>query len=212
MHVIAGDKIKGPKLPPFEEKSDDIDSYLNRFKRHAEAHNWHKTIWATHLSALLKGHALDVHVLVPSEHVIKTALAKVYIDSSYFVGEVIVWCLQNPLYDVIIGNVEGAIHPNDPELNHELEVVSRLQTKKMAQTYNKLKVPNSISHVSVDDIKSAQQSDESLAKIGEQVKSEAILVNGSSSVKYYEKKGLWFREFQSSKVEKGESVLSVNST
>jgi hypothetical protein len=34
------------------------------------------------------------------------------------------------------------------------------------------------------------------------VKSEAILVNGSSSVKYYEKKGLWFREFQSFKVEK----------
>jgi hypothetical protein len=48
----------------------------------------------------------------------------------------------------------------------------------MAQPYNKLKVPNSISHVSVDDIKSAQQSDASLAKIGEQVKSEAILVNG----------------------------------
>jgi hypothetical protein len=60
-----------------------------------------------------------VHVLLPSEHVIKTTLAKVYIDSSYFVGEVIVWCLQNPLYDVIIGNVEGAIDPNDPELNPE---------------------------------------------------------------------------------------------
>jgi hypothetical protein len=25
MHVIAGDKINGPKLPPFEERSDDID-------------------------------------------------------------------------------------------------------------------------------------------------------------------------------------------
>ena len=119
MQVIAGDKIKSPKLPPFEERSDDIDSYLNRFKRHAEAHYWHKTIWATHLSALLKGHALDVHVLLPSEHVKKTAIGKVYIDSSYFVGEVIVWCLQNPLYDVIIGNVEGAIDPNDPELNPE---------------------------------------------------------------------------------------------
>jgi hypothetical protein len=59
----------------------------------------------------------------------------------------------------------------------------------MAQPYNKLKVSNSISHVSVDDIKSAQQSDASLVKIGEQVKSEAILVNGSSSVKYYEKRG-----------------------
>jgi hypothetical protein len=31
---IAGDRFKGPKLPPFEEKSDDIDSYLRRFERH----------------------------------------------------------------------------------------------------------------------------------------------------------------------------------
>ena len=60
------------------------------------------------------------------------------------------------VYDVIIGNVEGAIDPYDPELNHEVGVVSRLQTKKMAQPYIKLKVPNNISHVSVDDIKSAQ--------------------------------------------------------
>jgi hypothetical protein len=30
--VIAGDKIKGPKLSPFEEKSDDIYSYLRRFE------------------------------------------------------------------------------------------------------------------------------------------------------------------------------------
>jgi hypothetical protein len=52
---------------------------------------------------------------------------------------------------LIIGNVEGAIDPYDPELNHEVGVVSRLQTKKMAQPYSKLKVPNSISHVSVDD-------------------------------------------------------------
>ena len=72
--VIAGDKIKTPNLPPFEEKSDDIDSYLRRFKRHAEAHNWHKTIWATHLGTLLKGNALDVHALLPSEHVLHDVL------------------------------------------------------------------------------------------------------------------------------------------
>jgi hypothetical protein len=65
---IAGDRFKGPKLPPFEEKSDDIDSYLRRFERHAQAHNWHKTIWATDLSALLKGNALDVYALLPPEH------------------------------------------------------------------------------------------------------------------------------------------------
>jgi hypothetical protein len=111
--------------------------------------------------------------------------------------------MQNPLYDVIIGNVDGARYFNAPELNHEVGVVARLQATKMAQPYSKLKVPDSISHVSVHDIKSAQKSDGSLAKIGEQVESEAVLIKGSSIVNYYEKKGLWFREFQSSKVEKG---------
>ena len=66
--LIFGYKIKGPKLPPFEEKSDGIDSYLRRFERHAEAHNWHTTIWATHLRALLKGNTLGVYALLSSEH------------------------------------------------------------------------------------------------------------------------------------------------
>lgn len=87
--------------------------------------------------------------------VIQTALAKVYNDSPYFVGEVISWCMQNSLYDVIIGNVEGARDPYDPYLNHEVGVVTRLQAKKMAQPYSKLKVPDSIVHVSVDDTGSA---------------------------------------------------------
>jgi hypothetical protein len=43
--------------------------------------------------------------------------------------------------------VDGARDPNDPELNHEVGVVSRLKDKKMAQPYRKLKVPDSISHV-----------------------------------------------------------------
>jgi hypothetical protein len=86
-------------------------------------------------------HAIDKESFVDGQQecmmadgsVIKTALAKVYIDSPYFVGEVIAWCMQNPLYDAIIGNVEGARDPNDPELNHEVGVVTGLQAKKMAQ-------------------------------------------------------------------------------
>jgi hypothetical protein len=73
--------------------------------------------------------------------------------------------MQNPLYDVIIGNVDGARDSNAPELNHQVGVVTRLQAEKMAQPYSKLKVPDSISHVSFHDIKSAQKSDESLVKI-----------------------------------------------
>ena len=51
---------KFPKIPPFEDGKDDMDSYLRRFERYAGVQKWPKPTWATHLSALLKGRALDV--------------------------------------------------------------------------------------------------------------------------------------------------------
>ena len=38
-----------------------MDAYLKRFERFAESAKWKKTDWATHLSALLQGKALDVY-------------------------------------------------------------------------------------------------------------------------------------------------------
>jgi len=49
------------KLPPFVDYKDDLDSYLNRFERFAKSNKWEKTEWATSLSALLTGRALDVY-------------------------------------------------------------------------------------------------------------------------------------------------------
>ena len=75
--------IKGPKLPPFEEDKDEIDSYLKRFEVYATAQKWSEDLWATHLSALLKGRALDIYAMLPTEkaldyNVLKQALLKRY--------------------------------------------------------------------------------------------------------------------------------------
>jgi len=51
----------GPKLPPFDENKDHIDSYLRRFERYATLQQWPDGDWATYLSALLKGKALEVY-------------------------------------------------------------------------------------------------------------------------------------------------------
>ena len=50
-----------PKLPPFDEKKDDLDAYLYRFEKYAKAHKWPESCWASNLSALLKGKALPVY-------------------------------------------------------------------------------------------------------------------------------------------------------
>ena len=58
-------RAKLPKLPVFEENKDCIDSYLQRFERFATNAGWTDTIWAIHLSALLKGKALEVYSRLP---------------------------------------------------------------------------------------------------------------------------------------------------
>ena len=72
-----------PKLPPFIDHKDDLDSYLNRFERFARANDWDKRIWSINLSALLSGRALDVYSRLSEEDAadydsLKEALLKRY--------------------------------------------------------------------------------------------------------------------------------------
>ena len=55
--------------------------YLRRFERYADVMKWKKDMWATNLSALLKGRALDVYALLPPDQALdydalKTAVLK----------------------------------------------------------------------------------------------------------------------------------------
>ena len=52
---------KSPRLPYFDENVDQVDSYLLRFERYALVNGWERSDWAIHLSALLKGKALEVY-------------------------------------------------------------------------------------------------------------------------------------------------------
>ncbi|XP_037505621.1 uncharacterized protein LOC119381945 [Rhipicephalus sanguineus] len=53
-------------LAPFSEKTDDLDAYLTRFERVAEAHAWAPGHWATALSTCLTGEALTVFSRMPA--------------------------------------------------------------------------------------------------------------------------------------------------
>ena len=55
-----------PKLPPFVETKDNLDSYLERYERFAAGQKWETAVWATRLSALLKGKALEVYSRLPA--------------------------------------------------------------------------------------------------------------------------------------------------
>jgi len=53
--------LRGPKMPPFDEDKDNMDSFIYRFERYAEAQKWQKTDWSVYLAALLRGKSLDVY-------------------------------------------------------------------------------------------------------------------------------------------------------
>ena len=76
-------KAKSPRISAFNEGKDEMDSYLFRFERYATAQKWEPDTWATGLSALLQGKALDVYALMPKEDALnydklKVALLKRY--------------------------------------------------------------------------------------------------------------------------------------
>ena len=55
-------KLKSlPKLPYFDEKHDDIESYLFRFEKHARNLKWPEPDWPVYLAPLLKGKALTYY-------------------------------------------------------------------------------------------------------------------------------------------------------
>ena len=61
------EKAKAPKLPSFEDGKDNFDAHLQRFERFAFTAKWEKAGWATKLSALLSGRALEVYSRLSEE-------------------------------------------------------------------------------------------------------------------------------------------------
>ena len=61
------DRAKAPKLPSFVDGKDNLDAYLQRFERFAVTAKWEIAGWATKLSALLSGRALEVYSRLSEE-------------------------------------------------------------------------------------------------------------------------------------------------
>ena len=72
-----------PEVPVFNDETDNIDAYLERFDRLAKIYQWSKQNWAVMLSALLSGRALEVYVRLSYDEAtnytkVKSALLKRY--------------------------------------------------------------------------------------------------------------------------------------
>ena len=52
---------RAPKLPAFNENTDKMVAYLERFERFAKNNKWQEDVWATRLSALLTSKSLEFY-------------------------------------------------------------------------------------------------------------------------------------------------------
>ena len=83
-------------------------------------------------------------------------VAKIHVDTPYLIGEVEALCADDSLFDLIIGNVDGARDPGDPDLGWEEggAVVTRAQRKRET-----IKTP-----LRVEECKDAKVTAENVAK------------------------------------------------
>ena len=56
-----GFSAKVPRLSVFHDNKDNIGAYIERFERFATTHHWPRETWASSLSALITGKALEVY-------------------------------------------------------------------------------------------------------------------------------------------------------
>ncbi|XP_071491788.1 uncharacterized protein [Diadema antillarum] len=97
-------------------------------------------------------------------------VARVRVDTPYFVGELDVLCMSNPVYPLILGNVQGVRNPGDPDCQWKpVELLEAVETRQQKEDKTKplraLKVPGQVSNVTPDDFRREQKADATLDKL-----------------------------------------------
>ena len=122
----------------------------------------------------------------------KCPLAKVQVDTPYYTGEIKALCMQEPAYDLVIGNVDGVREPGYPDPtwaapvlkesettqcshDHDCEVqaVETRQMKKRKETpIRPLQVPSPIAEVSAEEFLIRQKGDKTLKPFWEKAENK----------------------------------------
>ncbi|XP_065939358.1 uncharacterized protein [Magallana gigas] len=93
-------------------------------------------------------------------------IAEVSIDTPFLKGQYEVWCMENPVYDLIVGNVPDAKPADQPDPDWQVNAVeTRQQKRDKSKPYPQLRVPDMITEdINPMTIRDAQEHDHSLKK------------------------------------------------
>ena len=75
--------VRTPPLPSFVDKKNNLDEYFLRFERYASVAKWNRSTWATQLSPLLTGKAVEVYNRLSPEEAMNYERLKVALLERY---------------------------------------------------------------------------------------------------------------------------------
>ncbi|MES9994361.1 MAG: RNase H-like domain-containing protein [Candidatus Thiodiazotropha sp.] len=123
-------------------------------------------------------------------------LAMVDIDCPFFTGKTEALCMDDTLYDLVIGNIDGS---KLPDMSHfSAAAVTRSQSKQSEESYRKLKVPDQIVSKDKEALRQAQSVDPKLNGIRQRVESGSVTISrglNRGETKFVMKKDLIYRQF-----------------
>lgn len=130
---------------------------------------------------------------------IRVPVASIFIDTPYITGTFEAWCMEKPVYDLIIGNVEKVRPPGnpDPQWSEAHAVETRRQAKAKLKPYPQLRVPVILEEsITPEDIKTEQQTDDSLQKIRQWADSGQVVDQRTAKIRWFVQNGFVYREYQ----------------
>ena len=123
-------------------------------------------------------------------------LAVIDVDCPFFTGKTEALCMEDTLFDLVIGNIDGS---KLPDMSHfSAAAVTRSQAKQSEKAYRKLKIPDQIINEIKEALKQAQATDPKLDSIRRRVDSGNITVSrglNRGETKFIRKKDLTYRQF-----------------
>ena len=138
----------------------------------------------------------ESYVTLIDETTQKYPLAVIDVDCPFFTGKTEALCMEDTLYDLVIGNIDGS---KLPDMSHfSAAAVTRSQAKQSENACRKLKVPDQIINEDKEALKQAQATDPNLDSIRGRVESGSITVSrglNRGETKFVRKKGLLYRQF-----------------
>ena len=138
----------------------------------------------------------ESYVTLIDETTQRCPLAVIDVDCPFFTGKTEALCMEDTLYDLVIGNIDGS---KFPDMSHfSAAAVTRSQANQSENAYRKLKGPDQIINEDKEALKQAQATDPNLESIRGRVESGNITVSrglNRGETKFERKKGLLYRQF-----------------